>query len=133
MDVWVWWLADIASAVVGVYEYEMLTVDKITVLDFLLDDHFALWDFADSFPHARPDAANSRTPVLLDLVRKRLVKITFGRWIENETTPLSVEMAHAALMDAASWSSTGNKPGYVIELTQTGRDFLRQRGIGLPL
>lgn len=109
-----------------------MTDDEIVVLDFLLDDHFALWDFADSFPDMRPDAVNSRTSLLLDLIRKRLVAITFGRWFENETTPLSVETAHAALLDAASWNSTGGEPGYVIELTQTGRDF-RQRGIGSPL
>ncbi len=110
-----------------------MTDDEILVLDFLLDDHFALWDFADSFPDMRSDAANSRTSLLLDLVSKRLVAITFGRWIENETTPVPVEMARAALVDAASWRSTGREPGYVIELTQNGRDFLRQRGISSSL
>ena len=110
-----------------------MTEEQISLLDFLLDDHFALWDFADSFPAMRPDAADSRTALLVHLVEKGLVEVTFGSWIENETVPLSVEHAHAALCDPASWNPTGHEPGHVLELTQTGRDFLRERGIGLPL
>jgi hypothetical protein len=110
-----------------------MTDDQIWALDFLLDDHFALWDFADTFPNMRPDAANCQTSLLLDLVRKGLVEITFGRWFENETAPVSLETVHAALLDPASWSSTGREPGYVIGLTGSGRDVLRQRGVGLPL
>jgi hypothetical protein len=110
-----------------------MTDDQILVLDFLLDDHFALWDFADSFPSMHPDAVDSQTAVLLDLVSNGFVEITFGRWIENETTPVPVEAANAALLDAVSWSSTGREPGYVLDLTQAGREFLRQRGIDLPL
>jgi len=111
----------------------LMTDDRISILDFLLDDHFALWDFADSFPEMRPDAIGSKTSLLLDLTSDGLIEIAFGEWFENETTPLPIEKAKAALLDAASWNRTGREPGYVIELTQSGRDHLRQSGISLPM
>ncbi len=110
-----------------------MTNDQISVLDLLSDDHFPLWDFADNLPVMRPDATDSQTALLIDLVEKGLVEITFGRWIENDTLPLPVEDARAALRNAASWNPTGREPGYVIELTEAGRGFLPERGIGLPL
>jgi hypothetical protein len=109
-----------------------VTDDQISILDFLSDDHFALWDFAHSFPAMRPDSDGNQTALLLDLVGRGFVEVTFGRWFENDTTPVSVENARAVLFDTDCWKTTGRQPGYAIEVTQAGRDILRQRGIGHP-
>jgi hypothetical protein len=102
----------------------------IIVLDFLLDDHFALWDFADSFPDHRPDALNSAVENLIDLVRQGYVTVTFGKWIENDTASVSTKSAELALRDPSAWHPTGREPGYIVELTDKGRCLLRERGIG---
>lgn len=109
-----------------------MSVDQARVLDFLLDDHFALWDFADSFPTMPPDRANSEIAVLLALVKNELVEITFGKWVENDTVPVSADDAQAVLLNPASWDTTGRAPGYVIELTERGRALLKARGVRLP-
>lgn len=111
----------------------LMTDDQMRVLDILIDDHYAFWDFADQFPTMRPDASNNQVIALVELVRAGLIQITFGNWFENETTLVESEEAEAALIEPASWDSTGREPGYVLELTKSGSDFLRERGIGPPV
>jgi hypothetical protein len=101
-------------------------------MDFLLDDNFALWDFADSFPEFRPDASGSRVNELIELVAKELVVVTFGKWFEQETVPLGYESAVAALLDPTAWQRTGKDPGHVLDLTENGIAHLRRLGIGTP-
>ena len=103
---------------------------QIEVLDFLLDDHFALWDFANTFPAHRPDAPSSANYELLELIRAGHVALTFGNWFENQTEPIPVELADRPLQDPANWEPTGKNPGYVLELTEQGRQHLRFFGIG---
>jgi hypothetical protein len=105
---------------------------QIQALDLLLDDHFALWDFADTFPAFRPDANDSRVDDLIDLVRSGLVAVTFGKWFENDTAPVALESAEAALRNPSVWKPNGKEPGYVVELTEKGIAHLRKLGIGLP-
>ena len=49
MNVCFGWKADIALPLA---ERRLMAMKQrqLEVLDFLLDDHFALWDFADTFP-----------------------------------------------------------------------------------
>ncbi|WP_198354563.1 hypothetical protein [Sphingomonas sp. MA1305] len=110
-----------------------MSPDQVVALDLLLDDHFALWDFGDCLPAMRPDAVDSRTPLLIDMVKKGFVEITFGRWHENTTTSVPSQRAQTVLQDPASWKKTGQDAGYCIELTHAGRDALRKKGIGRPL
>ena len=105
---------------------------QIEVLDFLLDDHFALWDFADTFPAHRPDAPNSANDELLQLIQTGHVALTYGKWFENQTEPITADQADRPLQDPANWQPTGKNPGYVLELTEQGRQHLRSMGIGLP-
>ena len=101
-------------------------------LDFLLDDHFALWDFAATFPTHRPDAPNSANDELLELVHGGQVRLTLGKWFENQTEPIPVEQADGLLRDPANWQPSGRNPGYILELTEQGRQYLRSIGISLP-
>jgi hypothetical protein len=103
---------------------------QIIVLDFLLDDHFALWDFAASFPHLRPDAPNSAVEELINLVRQGYISLTFGDWHANETSPVPISEAEAALRDPIAWQATGREPGYALELIDKGAAFLREHTIG---
>ena len=103
---------------------------QIEVLDFPLDDHFALWDFASTFPAHRPDAPSSAHNELLELVRAGYVALTFGNWFENQTKPIPGELADRSLQDPTNWEPTGKNPGYVLELTEQGRQHLRLLGIG---
>jgi hypothetical protein len=105
---------------------------QLHVMDFLLDDNFALWDFADSFPEFRPDASSSRVNDLIELVAKGFVIVTFGKWFEQETVPLGYESAVAALLDPKAWQPTGTDPGHVLDLTENGFAHLRSLGIGTP-
>jgi hypothetical protein len=105
---------------------------QIEVLDFLLDDHFALWDFADTFPALRPGVSNGGYGELSELVQERYVLLTLGKWSENQTEAVRPEDAERLLRDPANWQRTGNDPGYVLELTELGRHHLRSLGIGLP-
>lgn len=104
---------------------------QIEVLDFLLDDHFALWDFADTFPAHRPDALNTTNDELLDLIKSGHVALTYGKWFENQTQPIPAEQANGPLKDPANWQPYGKNPGYALELTQQGRQHLQSIGIGL--
>ena len=103
---------------------------QIEVLDFLLDDHFALWDFADTFPQHRPDAHESATGELLDLVRSGHLALSYGKWQDNETALVAPDLASRLLNDPANWLPTGNEPGYALVLTTLGREHLRSLGIG---
>lgn len=103
---------------------------QIEVLDFLLDDHFALWDFASTFPVHKPDAKNSANNELLELIQAGYVVLTFGNWFENQTEPIPVELAEQSLQDPANWEPTGKSPGYALELTKQGRQHLLGIGIG---
>ena len=105
---------------------------QVNVLDFLLDDHFPLWDFADTFPDYRPEASGSSVESLMDLVRQGYVAVTFGRWFKNETVAISTQGAEVVLRNPNLWNPTGPEPGYVLELTDKGADYLRGLGIGLP-
>ena len=105
---------------------------QLHVMDFLLDDNFALWDFADSFPEFRPDASDSKVNDLIELVAKGLVVVTFGKWFEQETVQLGYESAVTALLDPAAWQRTGTDPGHVLDLTENGLAHLRKLGIGMP-
>ena len=85
-----------------------------------------------SLPQYRPDAAESATDDLVELVRRGFVIVTLGRWQENETTPLPLLSAEATLRDATAWQPTGRQAGFVLELTAEGRQFLREHGIQEP-
>ena len=104
---------------------------QIQALDTLLDDHYALWDFADSFPKFHPAATDSRLEDLIKLVESGLVVITFGRWLENDTASISPDEARSVLRYAGNWQPTGREPGYALELTAPGRDLLHSIGIWL--
>ena len=108
-----------------------MTDRQVEVLDFLLDDHYALWDFADSFPTQQPDAPDSVIEELLKLIQSGFVALTYGKWFENQTVSIPPEQANLFLKDPASWQPTGQKPGYVLELTEQGRAHLRTIGIGI--
>lgn len=101
---------------------------QLQALDLLLNDHFAFWDFGDSFPTFKPAARNSQLDDLLSLVASGLVVVTHGRWIENETAPITLEEAATALRDPSAWLPTGREPGYVLELTELGRKHLASLG-----
>ena len=102
---------------------------QIQALDVLLDDHFALWDFGDQFPAFQPVVSNSKLEELIQLVASGFVMVTHGRWFENDTTPVVLEEAVTALHDPSAWLPSGREPGYVIELTEQGRNCLRSLGI----
>jgi hypothetical protein len=103
---------------------------QVHALDLLLDDHFALWDFADSLPDFRPEAPNGAIGDLVDLLRRGLIAVEFGTWFDNKTQPVSPTVAEAALLDSANWKSSGTEPGYVLALTDKGAEHLRSIGIG---
>jgi hypothetical protein len=103
---------------------------QVQALDFLLDDHFALWDFADSLPDFRPGTPDSVVSDLADLVHRGLITVQFGTWFDNQTEPVSPAIAERALLDPANWTSTGPEPGYVVGLTAKGVEYLRGLGIG---
>ena len=105
---------------------------QLEVLDFLLDDHFALWDFADTFPSQRPDALNASNGELLERIKSGHVALTYGRWSDNRTQPIPAEQADGPLKDPANWQPYGKNAGYALELTQKGRQHLQGVGIGLP-
>lgn len=105
---------------------------QLHALDFLLDDHFALWDFADSFPVFRPDAPDTAVDDLIALVRSGYVALTFGDWFANRTELVEVEEVEATLRDPKCWQPTGREPGHALELTSKGVEHLRKLGIGLP-
>lgn len=105
---------------------------QIEVLDFLLDDHFALWDFADSFPAHRPDAPKSANSELLELIQSGHIALTYGNWFANQTERVPAGQAQVPLQDPANWQPCGNNPCYALELTEQGRQHLRSIGIGLP-
>lgn len=112
---------------------EALTDTQMCAMDLLLDDHFALWDLADSYPDFRPQAANSQVGDLIELVERGLITVTFGLWLENETCPVAVENAVQALLDAHNWKPTGRAPGFVLELSPDGIKYLSALGIGLKI
>jgi len=118
------------ALVSSVGQFEDVKHRQVEALDFLLDDHFALWDFADTFPTYRPDSQNSAVEELLELVRTGHVLLTFGEWHENRTEPVPIEEAGSALRNPANWKPYGRKPGYALELTDTGRGYLRSIGVG---
>lgn len=105
---------------------------QLDVLDFLLEDHFALWDFADSFPLFRPDAPCTAVEDLIALVRSGLIALTHGEWQENRTERVRTEEIEAILRDPECWLPTGSQPGHALELTASGVEHLRTLGIGLP-
>jgi hypothetical protein len=102
---------------------------QIQALDTLLDDHYALWDFADSFPAFHPAATDSRLEDLIQLVESGLVVITFGQWLQNDIAPIPLDQARPILRSAGNWQPTGRAPCYALELTTPGRDHLRAIGI----
>jgi hypothetical protein len=105
---------------------------QLHALDLLLDDHFALWDFADSFPVFRPDAPASAVDDLVALVRSGFVALTYGEWHENRTVPVLPDEVEATLRDPKCWLPKGRQPGHALELTVKGAEHLRRLGIGLP-
>lgn len=105
---------------------------QLNALDFLLDDHFALWDFADSFPLFRPDAPGTAVEDLIELVRSGFIALTYGEWQENRTQSVLTEEVEAILRDPERWLPTGTQPGHALELTAKGGEHLRNLGIGLP-
>ncbi|HEX4736372.1 MAG TPA: hypothetical protein VH331_02300 [Allosphingosinicella sp.] len=61
---------------------------QVHALDLLLDDHFALWDFADCLPEFRPASRHDSIDDLIDLVRQGLIAVEFGAWFDNQTRPV---------------------------------------------
>lgn len=57
------------------------------------------------------------------------MSLTFGKWSENLTEAVPMEKAERLLRNSANWQRTGNDPGYVLELTELGRQHLRSLGI----
>ena len=107
-----------------------MTPVQIEALDYLLDDHYALWDFGDGLPHFRPDANDTKNSELVTLARRGWVSVTYGRWERNDTRPCAAEDAVQALEKVANWAPTDGKPGFVLELSDSGYRLLRSMGIG---
>lgn len=84
------WIAAIALPALT-HRFISMRQRQIEVVDFVLDDHFAPWDFANTFPAHRPEAPSSANNELLELIRVDYVAITFGNWFENQTEPIQVE------------------------------------------
>ena len=105
---------------------------QIEVLDFLLDDHFALWDLADTFPLFWPDAPNSANGELLELIRSGYLALTYGKVFENQTEAIPDDEVDEPLRDPANWHPSGMSPSYALELTELGREHLRSLGFGPP-
>jgi hypothetical protein len=102
---------------------------QVHALDLLLDDHFVLWDFADSFPDFRPEKPDSAVKDLIDLVHRGLIAVEFGTWFDNQTEPVSPAEAEGALLNPSNWKPTGREPGYVVAMTDKGVEHLRGLGI----
>lgn len=109
-----------------------MTESQLHVLDHLLDDHFALWDFADCLPAFRPDAPDTAVEELIELIASGFVALTYGTWFDNRTEPVPASEVEETLRDPKCWLPTGRQPGHVLELTTKGTEHLHRLGIGLP-